>query len=40
MSVDLTAGSYGQETLSLLLGGYIVPKPLGVRILYRLITGL
>ena len=40
MAVDLTAGGYGQETLSLLLGGYIVPKPLGVRILYRLITGL
>lgn len=38
MSVDLSAASYSPAMLSLLLHGFIVPKPLGVGMRYSLTT--
>ena len=38
MSIDLTGSDYSAEMMGLLLGGYIVPKPLGVGISYSLST--
>lgn len=38
MSVNLTGSDYSSEMMGLLLGGYIVPKPLGVGIVYSLTT--
>ncbi len=38
MGVELTGSDYSPEMMGLLLGGYIVPKPLGVGIGYRLTT--
>lgn len=38
MSVDLSGADYSPEMMQLLLGGYIIPKPLGVGIRYSLIT--
>lgn len=40
MSVDLSAASYSPEMLSLLLHGFIVPKPLGVGMRYRLVSSM
>ena len=38
MAVDLSAASYSPAMLSLLLHGFIVPKPLGVGMRYSLTT--
>lgn len=41
MNVDLEGGGdLGSDLISLILGGHIVPKPLGVSILYRLVSAL
>lgn len=41
MNVDLEGGGdLGSDLISLILGGHIVPKPLGVSILYRLVSVL
>ena len=41
MNVDLEGGGdLGSDMISLILGGHIIPKPLGVSILYRLVSAL